>query len=63
MERSEGLSQAVSDQKIFNPFEYPTYMHYGALTEPHANLDLTKDFDLLPLILDIKCTLNGSAAI
>jgi hypothetical protein len=63
MERSECLRQAVSDQKVFNPLEYTAYMHYGALTEPHTNLDFTKDFDLLPLILDIKCALNGSATI
>jgi hypothetical protein len=63
VERSECLSQAVSDQKVFNAFEYTAYMHNGTVTEPHTNLDFTKDFDLLPLILDVKCTLNGSTAI
>ena len=63
MQRSECFSQAVSDQKVYYAFEYSAYMHYGSVTEPQINLDLVNNFDLLPLILDVKCALNGSSAI
>jgi hypothetical protein len=51
MERSQSLSQAITNQEVLNTFEDAPYMQNGAVSKAHSHLYLS--MHLLPLVLNV----------